>query len=65
MNGVNKDGGYLVNMCSESGLFLANTFFQYKMIHWYVWRRNVGSKEHRNLIDNMGIDESKICQLKS
>ena len=40
MDGVNENGEYLVDTCAERGLFLANYFFQHKMIHRYTWRRD-------------------------
>ncbi len=36
---VNENGEHLVDICAERGLFLANTFFQHKMIRRYMWRR--------------------------
>ncbi len=39
VEGVNENGEHLVDVCTERGLFLANTFFQHKVIHWYTWRR--------------------------
>ncbi len=33
VEGVNENGLHLVDICAERGLFLANTFFQHKMIH--------------------------------
>ncbi len=36
---VNENGHYFVDICAERGLFLSNTFFQYKMIHRYTWSR--------------------------
>ncbi len=34
--GVNENGEHLVDVCAERGLFLANTYFQHKMIHQYT-----------------------------
>ncbi len=31
VEGVNDNGEHLVDVCTERGLFLANTFFQHKM----------------------------------
>ncbi len=35
VEGVNENGEHLVNVCTEKGLFLTNTF-QHKMIHRYT-----------------------------
>lgn len=34
--GVNENGSYFVEVCAERYLFLANTFFQHKMIQRYI-----------------------------
>ncbi len=44
VEGVNENGEHLVDVCSERGLFLANTF-QHKMIH------------QKSLIDYTAVDE--------
>ncbi len=51
MDGVNENGEHLVDVCAERGLFLANTFFQHKMIHQYMWRRREDGGEEKSLID--------------
>ncbi len=43
--------------CAERGLFLANTFFQHKMIHRYTWRRREDGGEERSAIDYIAVDE--------
>ena len=53
--GKNENGEWLVDVCAERGLFLANTFFQHKMIHKYTWRRG-GVDEQKGLIDYMAVD---------
>ncbi len=52
MEGVNENGQHLVDICAERGLFLANTFFQHKMIHRYTWARG----DERSLIDYKSVD---------
>ncbi len=52
VEGVNKNGQYLVDICAERGLFLPNTFFQHKMIHRYTWARG----DERSLIDYIAVD---------
>ena len=55
--GVNENGDSLISMCAEKGLFLANTFFEHKMIHRYTWRRVAGEVEQKSLIDYVAVDE--------
>ena len=55
--GVNENGECLVDLCAERGLFLANTFFEHKMIHRYTWRRGRGNEEQKSLIDYVVIDD--------
>ncbi len=57
VEGVNENGEHLVDVCAERGLFLANTFFQHKMIHRYTWRRGEDGGEERSLIDYIAVDE--------
>ncbi len=45
-----------MDVCAEWGLFLTNTFFQHKMIHWYTWRRGEDGGEE-SLIDYIAMDE--------
>ncbi len=52
VDGVNGNGHYLVDICTERGLFLMNTFFQHKMIHRYMWVRG----NERSLIDYIAVD---------
>ncbi len=52
VEGVNKNGQYLVNICAERGQFLSNTFSQHKMIHSYTCARG----NERRLIDYTAVD---------
>ena len=54
---MNENGDSLISMCAEKGLFLANTFFEHKMIHRYTWRREAGEVEQKSLIDYVAVDE--------
>ncbi len=56
VEGVNENGEHLVDVCSERGLFLANTF-QHKIIQQYMWRRGEDGGEERSLIDYIAVDE--------
>ncbi len=55
VEGVNENGEDLVDVCAERGLFLVNTYFQHKMIHWYTWRREDGGNE-KSLIYYIAVD---------
>ena len=55
VNGVNVNCEYLVNICTERGLFLANTFFQPKMVHRYTGRRD-DEGERKSMIDYKAVD---------
>ena len=55
--GVNENGECLVDLCSERGLFLSNTFFEHKLIHRYTWRRLDGNDEQKGLIDYVVVDK--------
>ena len=55
--GVNENGECLVDLCSERGLFLSNTYFEHKLIHRYTWRRVGGNEEQKGLIDYIAVDE--------
>ncbi len=56
VNEVNENREHLVDVCAERGLFLANTFFQHRLIHRYTWRR--GERyEQKSLIDYIAVDE--------
>ncbi len=57
VEGVNENGEHLVDIWTERGLFLANTFFQHKMIHQYTWRRREDGGEEKSLIDYIAVDE--------
>ncbi len=57
VDGVNENGEHLVDVCAERGLFLANTFFQHKMIHRYTGRRREDGGEEKSLIDYIAVDE--------
>ena len=52
VEGMNENGQYLVDICAERGLLLANTFLQHKMIHRYTWARG----NERSLIDYIAVD---------
>ncbi len=54
---MNENGEDLVDVCAERGLFLANTFFQHKMIHRYKWRRREDRGEQKSMIDYIAVDE--------
>ena len=42
---------------AERGLFLANTFFQHKIIYRYTWRRRDESGEWKSMIDYIVVDD--------
>ncbi len=44
-------------MSAERGLFLANTFFQHRMIYRYTWRRREDGGEEKSLIDYIAVDK--------
>ncbi len=46
-----------MDVCAEKGLFLANTFFQHKMIHRFTWRRREDGGEENSFIDYIAKDE--------
>ncbi len=54
---INENGEYLVDMCAERGLFLANTFFQHRLLHRYTWRRMDERGEQKSLIDYIAVDK--------
>ena len=56
-NGVNENSEHLVDVCIESGLFLANTFFQHILIHRYTWRRRAERGEQKSMIDYIAVEE--------
>ncbi len=47
----------MVDVCTERGLFLANNFFQHKMIHCYIWKRREEGGDEKSLIDYIAVDE--------
>ncbi len=49
---VNGNGQYLVDIGTERGLFLSNTFFQHKRIYRYTWARG----NERSLNDYIAVD---------
>ncbi len=49
---VNENGQYLVDICAERWLFVANTVFQHKMIHRYTWTRG----NERSLIGYIAVN---------
>ncbi len=57
VKGVNDNGEHLMDGCAERGLFLTNTFFQHKMIHWYTWRRREDGGDKKSLIHYIAVDE--------
>ncbi len=57
VEGVNENGEHLVDICAERRLFLANTFFQHKMIHRYTRRRTEDGGDKKSLIDYIAVDE--------
>ncbi len=57
VEGVNENDEQLVDVCAERGLFVANTFFQHKMIHWYTWRRRDDRSDQKSMIDYIAVDE--------
>ncbi|CAL4067741.1 unnamed protein product [Meganyctiphanes norvegica] len=58
VQGVDKNGEYLVEFCSKNGLFLANTFFRRNINMDFTWERNCGSKgEQKSLIDYIIVDK--------
>ncbi len=46
-----------MDIYAERGLFLANTFFQHRLIHRYTWRRRDESGEQKSMIDYIAVDE--------
>ncbi len=62
---VAKGGGGTCPLCPPPGyatgaereLFLANTFFQHKMIHLYTWRRGEDGGDKKSLTDYIAVDE--------
>ena len=38
--GSNENGDHLIDICAEQGLFLANTYFQHKMVHRYILEKD-------------------------
>ena len=60
--GTNGNGEYLVDFCAERRLFLANTFFEHRMIHRYSWKRvDYSGSEQKALIDYVIVDERLRC----
>ncbi len=57
VEGVNENCEHLVDVCAERRLFLANTFFQHKIIHLYTWRRREDGGEEKSLIDYTAMDK--------
>ncbi len=57
VDGVNEKGEHLVDVCAERGLFLANTFFQHRLIHRYTWRRRDERGEQKSMINYIVVDE--------
>ena len=57
MDEVNENGEYLVDTSAEKGLFLANPFYQHKMIHRYTWGRRDELVEQKKKIDYIATDE--------
>ena len=57
VGGINENREHLVGKCAERGLFLANTFFQHKLIHIYIWRRKDERGEQKSMINYIAVDE--------
>ena len=57
VDGVNENREHLIDVCAERGLFLANTFFQHKLIHRFTWRRRDGRGEQKSMIDYIAVDD--------
>jgi len=55
--GRNENGESLVEVCAERGLFLANTYFEHKMIHSCTWRRGSLQIEQKGLICFIGVEK--------
>lgn len=47
--GVNANGKFVVDLCPERCIYLANTCFDFKLINRYAWRRG-GGKDHAKSI---------------
>ncbi len=56
VDGVNENGEHLVDVCAERGLFLANIFFQHKLIHRYTWRRRDERGKQNSMIDYIVVE---------
>ncbi|KAF1010546.1 MAG: hypothetical protein GAK29_05048 [Acinetobacter bereziniae] len=50
---VNENGDQMLNVCTEKGLFISNTWFKHKLIHMYTWHRG----DSKSLIDFVVYDE--------
>ncbi len=46
-----------MDVCAERGLFLANTFFQHRLIHRYTWRRRDERGKQKSMIDYIAVGE--------
>ncbi len=67
VDGVNENGEQLVNICADKGLFLANTFFQHRLIHRYTWRKRDERGEQKSMIDYIAVDErikKRMCWMQ-
>ncbi len=57
LDGINEIGKHVVDVCAERGLFLANPFFQHRLVHRYTWRRIDERDEQKSLMDYTAVDE--------
>lgn len=56
VEGRNMNGDFLLEVCAEREMFLANTFFEHRHIHRYTWHRGEGEQEQKSLIDYAMMD---------
>lgn len=62
---VNVNGKFLVDLCAERGMFVANNYFEYRLIRRYTWRRDGGRSEKNASVDYMIINERiKKCWMQ-
>ena len=57
IDGMNENGEMLINICAERCLFLANTFFEHKLIHRFTWVGVGGREGQKSMIDFIAADE--------
>lgn len=62
VEGVNEIGEHWVEICAQKELFLANTFFQCKMIHRYTWRKDERCEQKTMInLHSSGRETGKEC----